>query len=204
MKACRSWMRHVLEKVKPVDAWAKASATANLLLFSGGTQWSRNAITPISVGGLPVWNLHSRLFGGFVICVHSYVANIVVRLADFIQQEAAMFPMIRARRDARSLSRKLRHSLAAPDEKWKVGTDEQTHPSLSMGDVRIVLMPRAVRLLDAIHVYSRDAEIWLPLLARLRLRAAARLRLIQNANEHWDEPDLKKTSTRRRRAKPAA
>jgi hypothetical protein len=115
-----------------------------------------------------------------------------------------MFPMIRAHRDARSLSRKLRQSLAAPDEKWKVGTDEEGHPTLSTGDVSIVLIPRAVRFLDAIHVYSHDAEIWLPLLARLRLRAAARLRLIQDANEHWDEPHPVKTRTRRRRAKPAA
>jgi hypothetical protein len=115
-----------------------------------------------------------------------------------------MFPMIRAHRDARSLSRKLRKSLTAQDDKWKVGTDEEGHPTLSSGDFRIALMPRAARFLDAIHVYSHDAEIWLPLLARLRLRAAARLRLIQDANEHWDEPDLKKTRARRKRAKPAA
>jgi len=115
-----------------------------------------------------------------------------------------MFPMIRAHRDARSLSRKLRKSLAEPDDKWKVGTDEEGHPTLSSGDIRIVLVPRAARILDAIHVYSDDTEIWLPLLARLRLRAAARLRLIQDATEHWDEPDLRKRRPRRKRAKPAA
>lgn len=115
-----------------------------------------------------------------------------------------MFPMIRAHRDARSLSRKLRQSLASPHHKWKVGTDEEGHPTLSSGDVRIVLVPRAVRILDAIHIYSHDAEIWLPLFARLRLRAAGRLRLIQEANEHWDAPQLTKASVRRKRAKPAA
>jgi hypothetical protein len=115
-----------------------------------------------------------------------------------------MFPMIRAHRDARILSRNLRKSLAAPDDKWKVGTDEEGHPTLSSGDFRIVLVPRAARFLDAIHVYSDDADIWLPLLTRLRLRAAARLRLIQDANEHWEEPELRKTRARRKRAKPAA
>ncbi len=115
-----------------------------------------------------------------------------------------MFPIIHAHRDARSLSRKLRESLATLEYVWKVDTDEEGHPTLSSGDIRIALIPRTVRLLDAIHVYSNDAEVWLPLLTRLRLRAAARLRLIQDANEHWDEPRLKKTHAPRRRAKPAA
>ena len=115
-----------------------------------------------------------------------------------------MFPIIRAHRDARIWSRQLRQSLAAPADKWKVGTDEAGCPMLSNGDVRIVLAPRAVRLLDAVHVYSNDAETWLPLMARLRLRAAARCRLIQDASEHWHDSDLKKTRARRGRNKPAA
>ena len=115
-----------------------------------------------------------------------------------------MFPMIRVRRDARILSRKLRLSLAEPEDKWKVGTDEDGRPLLSNGNFRIVLVPRAARLLDAIHVYSEDAEIWLPLLPRLRLRAAARLRLIQDASEHLQDLDWKKSRVRRRRTKPAA
>ena len=115
-----------------------------------------------------------------------------------------MFPMIRSRWDAQILSRKLQKSLAAPDEKWKVGADEEERPTLLSGDFRIVLVPRAVRLLDTIHVYRDNAEIWLPFLSRLRLRAAARLRLIQEANEHWGKPRLKKTRDRRRRTKPAA
>ena len=115
-----------------------------------------------------------------------------------------MFPIIRAHRDARVLSRKLRKSLASPEDDWKIGTDEAGHPTLSNGGVRIVLVPRAARLFDAIHVYSNDAEIWLPLLARLRLRAAARGRLIQDASEHWHDSELKKTRARRRRTKPAA
>ena len=114
-----------------------------------------------------------------------------------------MFPIIRAHRDARTLSRTLRSSLASPDETWKVGTDEDVHPALSNANFRIVLVPRTVRLFDAIHVYSDDAEIWLPLLPRLRLRAAARVRLIQDATENWQDSKLKKPRVRRR-SKPAA
>jgi hypothetical protein len=115
-----------------------------------------------------------------------------------------MLPMIRAHWDARNLSRKLRKSLATPQDKWKVDTNDEGQPTLSSGGIYITLVPRAARILDGIHVYSDDAEIWLPLLARLRLRAAARLRLIQDANEHWKEPKSKKTRVSRRRAKPAA
>jgi hypothetical protein len=115
-----------------------------------------------------------------------------------------MFPIIRSRRDARRLARELRDLLASPDEDWKVGTDEDGHPMLSKESFCIVLTPRTVRLLDAIHVYRDDAEIWLPLLARVRLRAAARWRLIHDASEDLQESKLKKSRARRRGAKPAA
>jgi hypothetical protein len=113
-----------------------------------------------------------------------------------------MLPIIRSRMEARAFSRKLRKSLASPEEKWDVGTDDEGRPTLSKGNIRIVLVPRAARILDAIHVYSDDAEIWLPLLPRLRLRGSARLRLIQEATDRWQES--KKPRTRRRPAKPAA
>lgn len=115
-----------------------------------------------------------------------------------------MFPIIRSRWDARRLARELRKSLASQDDNWKIGTDEEGRPMLSNDGFRIVLEPRAVRLLDAIHVYRDDAEIWLPLLARLRLRAAARWRLIHDASEHLQESNLKKSRARRRGKKPAA
>lgn len=115
-----------------------------------------------------------------------------------------MFPIIRSRWDARILARKLRESLASSDDNWTIGTDEEGNPTLSNDGFRIVLVPRAVRLLDAVQVYRDDAEIWLPLLARLRLRAAARWRLIHDASEHLQDSKLKKTRPRRRRTKPAA
>jgi hypothetical protein len=114
-----------------------------------------------------------------------------------------MFPIIRSRLDARTLCRTLRSSLASPDETWEVGADENGHPTLSNANFRIVLVPRTLRLLDAIHVYGDDAEIWLPLLLRIRLRAAARVRLINNATENWKNSKQQKSRTRRR-TKPAA
>src|SRR3954463_10117210 len=98
-----------------------------------------------------------------------------------------MFPIIRSRWDARHLARELRKSLSSPDDNWKIGADEEGRPTLSKDGFRIVLTPRAMRLLDAIHVYRDDAEIWLPLLARLRLRAAARWWLIHEASQHLQD-----------------
>jgi hypothetical protein len=114
-----------------------------------------------------------------------------------------MFPSIRARWDAHRLSRKLRNSLATPSDNWKVETDDDDGPALAHGDFRIVLVPRGARLFDAIHVYSAGAEIWMPLMARLRLRAAARSRLLHAANAQWSKPARKGARARRRRAKPA-
>src|SRR5436190_19290549 len=103
-----------------------------------------------------------------------------------------MFPIIRSRWDARRLARELRKSLASPDDNWKIGADEEGHPMLSNNGFRIVLVPRAVRLLDAVHVYRDGGEIWFPLLARLQLRAAARSRLIHDVSDQSLESKLKK------------
>jgi len=113
-----------------------------------------------------------------------------------------MLPIIRSRWEAHKLSRKLRQSLAELDTKWKVGQDDDGNTELSNSEFRIVIAPRALRLLDAVHVYSHDAEVWLPLVARVRLRAAARSRLLLDANENVKDLDKKKRSrpaTRRRR-----
>ena len=75
---------------------------------------------------------------------------------------------------------------------------------LSNGGMRIVLVPRTVRVLDAIHVYSDDAEIWLPVVSRLRLRGAARTRLIKDAAENLADIEAKKNRARRTKKKSAA
>ncbi len=115
-----------------------------------------------------------------------------------------MFPIIRSRIDARVLSRKLRASLTDSEEAWTVGADKEGRPMLSNGGLRIVLVPRTVRMLDAIHVYSDDAEVWLPVFARLRLRGAARTRLIQDASDNLADLEAKKARSRRSKKTPAA
>jgi hypothetical protein len=96
-----------------------------------------------------------------------------------------MFTMLRAHFDARRLLRKLRRSLGDSAEKWKVSADDAGHPLLSHGEFAIELAPRTARVFDAVHVYREDAEIWMPLMTRLQVRAAARERLLRDANERW-------------------
>lgn len=107
-----------------------------------------------------------------------------------------MFPLIRSRLEAHKLSRKLRQSLDDVEAQWKAGVDDDGNAELSNGEFRIVLAPRAVRLLDAVHVYNHDAEIWFPLVARLRLRGAARSRLLRDAYENAKDLITKKKRSR--------
>src|SRR4051794_29677589 len=123
-------------------------------------------------------------------------------------KEERMFSIIRVRFDAHRLVRQLRKSLSGEPDKWKIGENDAGQPSLSKGEFEIVLVPRTLRLLDAIHVYSEGAEIWLPLIARLRLRTAARLCLIEHAREKAksrpaNRTQPRKRTARRRRAKPS-
>jgi hypothetical protein len=115
-----------------------------------------------------------------------------------------MLPIIRSRIDGRRLARKLRESLGDLKEKWTVGADDEGRPALSNAEFKIVLVPRAVRILDAVHVYHDEAEIWLPLVARLRLRGAARVRLIQDAAADLATSTSKKSAGGRPRAKRSA
>lgn len=114
-----------------------------------------------------------------------------------------MLPLIRTRWDAHLLTRKLLQSLARPKDHWNIDADDEGRPIVSSGDVRIILVPRAARLFDALHLYEKGAEIWLPLISRIRLRAAVRLRLIQDANQHF-EPQRQRPRARRRRASGTA
>ena len=97
-----------------------------------------------------------------------------------------MFPALRSRWDAMILVRALRQSLLESKDRWKTRPDDTGGAVLSHGEFRIVLEPRGPRLLDAVHLYRSNAEVWLPLLPRLRLRAAARLRLIQDAKSEME------------------
>src|SRR5262245_29594153 len=111
-----------------------------------------------------VWNLHFPVYAILLFLSAATSCTLALHPTVSTRQESSMFPIIRVRRDGRILARKLRLSLAVPEDNWKVGTDAEGWPALSNRGFRIVLVPRAVRLFDAIHVYCDDAEIWLPLL----------------------------------------
>jgi hypothetical protein len=97
------------------------------------------------------------------------------------------------------LARKVRASLTEANGKWEIDADEDGRPRLTSGRFGIVLAPRAVRLFDAIHLYCEGAEIWLPFIARLRLRAAARYRLIRAADAQWSEMEQRASRGKPRR-----
>src|SRR5262245_26679450 len=97
-----------------------------------------------------------------------------------------------------------RRSLVKQPEIWEIGADTQGRPIVSAGPFRIVLVPRPLRMSDAIHLYCDDAEVWLPLLSRIRLRNAVRLLILRRALERWraDNPDTdraRQNSTQRKR-----
>lgn len=115
---------------------------------------------------------------------------------------------IRMRLAAIRLARSLRLSILAETKSWEIDVDDDGRPGLSAGPFRLVIMPRAVRLFDALHLYCDGAEIWLPFWWRLRLRNAVRLVLAENALEVLDAEKLTETSkttrTTRRREKQSA
>jgi hypothetical protein len=110
-------------------------------------------------------------------------------------------PAIRSHWDAMLLVRELRKSLLKSKDRWKSDADENGSAVLSHGDFRIVLERRGLRLLDAIHLYQNDAEVWLPLMPRLRLRATARMRLIEDAERAAKSNKSADARTRNRRSR---
>jgi hypothetical protein len=94
------------------------------------------------------------------------------------------------RLDARRLARMLRKSLLTDADNWKIDRveiDGAEHTCLANGRFQVALVPRRLRINDALYVYCDGAEVWLPLLPRLRVRNAARWRLIRHAKELMDE-----------------
>ena len=115
---------------------------------------------------------------------------------------------IRVRLAAIRLARSIRRSILTETKLWEIDADEAERPSIAAGPFRLVITPRAVRLFDALHLYCDGAEVWLPLLWRLRLRNAVRLVIAENALEMFDKADLtvssKKARTMRRRERQTA
>lgn len=112
-----------------------------------------------------------------------------------------MLPVIRARWDAMLLTRELRRSLEEPKDRWRIDGDGEGETTLSRGEFKIEIVPRAVRVLDAIHLYRADAEIWLPLVSRIRLRAAARARLLEAAQKEMEKKPARSRATTARKGR---
>ena len=99
-----------------------------------------------------------------------------------------MFFSIHARADARRLARQLRRSMLTERELWGIDADRQGRPVLSRGRFRIAIVPRNLRLFDAVHLFCDEVEVWLPLVARIRLRNAVRFIIARFAREAWATP----------------
>jgi hypothetical protein len=112
---------------------------------------------------------------------------------------------------AMCLVKEFRRSLLYQPEMWTIDSDRQGRPIVSAGPFRILLVPRPVRAVDAIHLFFDDAEVWLPLVPRLRLRNAVRLMVLSRAYENWEaecaqleHSGSSSTSRRRRRQEQPA
>lgn len=108
---------------------------------------------------------------------------------------------LRVRWIAFRLVRALRRSILSGDEDWELDADSRGRPLVAAGPFRIVIEPRAVRLFDAIHLYVDCVEVWLPIVARLRLRNAVRMLLLRHASDSLSMRDQKpagKSRSRRR------
>lgn len=82
------------------------------------------------------------------------------------------------RRKARQFSRNLQERLQVEPIK---ATATYTGWALGIDDVFIEITFRRFRVFDAIHVWHKGAEIWLPLLTRIRLRNTIRLLVTERA-----------------------
>jgi hypothetical protein len=112
-----------------------------------------------------------------------------------------MLTFLQIRRRGGRLGGSLRHSVLNQPAQWVVGADEAGRSRLEMGRFVITLTPRLLRLFDATHVYCDGSEVWLPLVARLRLRNAVRLLLIDYAAAHAPEiPDSERRLMEQRKS----
>jgi hypothetical protein len=96
-----------------------------------------------------------------------------------------MLLLIRVRAEARKLSHEVRKALLTERELWEIDADQLGRPILNRGRFRIALVPRRLRLLDGVHLFCNEVEVWLPLIARIRLRNAARFVIARFARDEW-------------------
>ena len=111
-----------------------------------------------------------------------------------------MGTFIRMRQEACQLARELRVSLVEDEASWRIDRDFHDGAAVTTGNFHITITPRLLRVLDRIHLYCDGAEVWLPLVTRIRLRNAVRLYIARRACEQWqrqtsrDEPESRARS----------
>jgi hypothetical protein len=105
-----------------------------------------------------------------------------------------MLMLIPVRAEARRLAREVRQSMLNEAGMWEIDADRQGRPIVSSG-FRVALVPRRIRLFDAIHLFCNEVEVWLPLVARIKLRNAARLLIVRFAKEQWLNPSAEPCPT---------
>lgn len=86
--------------------------------------------------------------------------------------------MLRARKAARTFARQLSDRLAVEPVKTQATYNGWM---LLVDDVLIEVVVRHFRIFDGIHVWHQGAEVWLPVLQRLKLRRTIRLLVIERA-----------------------
>jgi hypothetical protein len=82
---------------------------------------------------------------------------------------------LKARAVSRKVARRLVRSLLT--EQWILSGCGYEGSSAERGKFEIVIEPRRLRVLDSVHVYFDECEVWLPLVSRLKVRSAMRLRI---------------------------
>ncbi len=87
----------------------------------------------------------------------------------------------RGRQAARKLASAILVSLDNWPDKWGECTDGCDGIQFGTAPLEVTIWVRRVRMFDGVHVYYYGIEIWIPLLARLRLRRAVRYVLAKKA-----------------------
>ncbi len=91
----------------------------------------------------------------------------------------------RGRRAARKLARKILASLASTPNEWKPCEDcDGLH---FRENIEIITVHRRFQVFDGIFITYQGVCIWVPLLARLRLRRAVRCVLAEKAITEFPE-----------------
>ncbi len=105
-----------------------------------------------------------------------------------------MIPFLAVRSEARALAKLIGRSLVMRPQDWKLAysyDEGVTIESVPSPDIRLTISPRFPRLFDEFHLFigehdKDEAEIWLPLLSRIRLRNIVRLFATERGREAFD------------------